>query len=431
MLTERRGCSRINVISDCREVVLVDLPHLNTSGLLVNLSETGMALQFACPVQKVGPFAVDFSLGETRMTGRCDIVWATPTTFGLRFLDLSQEERSQIRSWIDAVPPYINEADGDALADENPVSTSSAQMASVCAAALSLASPPDASAAVPANPEPQAPAGLNTPSVEQNDFERSSGARRHARPSPPAWATRMLARQENERRQRLRAWRAHEFPQPIDDASQPTPTGISNDSVEALTVQLQDTAVRQRRSATMLRLAGRIGVLTISVMLVAVLALLTWSHLGQQFISRLAPAAPEQTRTETDRLDGDTSTVLEVLEGKPVLRNNATTASPAITGGDPVRRELPSYRADRLPSAMEQEVRAELTISPAGVVEDVRILAGDPALAAQVETALRRWRYTPYMVNSVAVRVKLPVTLRLRTVRAAGAPTANATESSR
>ena len=94
----------------------------------------------------------------------------------------------------------------------------------------------------------------------------------------------------------------------------------------------------------------------------------------------------------------------------------AQTQTPVRVGGDipqPVRTEYvaPVYPALAQAAKMQGTVIIEATIGPDGRVTDVRVLRPTPILDAAAIEAVRKWRYTPTMLNGVAVPVMMPVTV--------------------
>lgn len=53
---------------------------------------------------------------------------------------------------------------------------------------------------------------------------------------------------------------------------------------------------------------------------------------------------------------------------------------------------------------IEGQVDIEVTISPTGSVEDVKILTGNPALTGAAANAVRRWRFQPFTADGKTVR---------------------------
>ena len=78
----------------------------DNGGILLNLSEDGLALQAVAPLhgQKEVQLAIQLPHSEARIETAAEIVWlgATSRQAGVRFLNLSAEARTQIREWVES-----------------------------------------------------------------------------------------------------------------------------------------------------------------------------------------------------------------------------------------------------------------------------------------------------------------------------------------
>jgi protein TonB len=72
----------------------------------------------------------------------------------------------------------------------------------------------------------------------------------------------------------------------------------------------------------------------------------------------------------------------------------------------------PVYPAIAQAARVEGVVIIEATIDTGGRVTDTRVLRGEPLLDAAAVSAVRQWRYTPTLLNGVAVSVVMTVTVR-------------------
>jgi periplasmic protein TonB len=88
-------------------------------------------------------------------------------------------------------------------------------------------------------------------------------------------------------------------------------------------------------------------------------------------------------------------------------------------GGDikqPVKIKdvAPAYPKLAQIAKVEGIVIIEATIGPDGRVQDARILRSNPLLDAAARDAVRRWEYTPTLLNGVPVAVIMTVTVNFR-----------------
>jgi cell division septation protein DedD len=78
----------------------VSLPSDN-GGIVLDVSEQGLRFRAVAPVKQLGPIHFSFSAYSYRIDGVADLVWTdrAKKTGGLRFTQLSDEAREQIRKW--------------------------------------------------------------------------------------------------------------------------------------------------------------------------------------------------------------------------------------------------------------------------------------------------------------------------------------------
>lgn len=84
--------------------------------------------------------------------------------------------------------------------------------------------------------------------------------------------------------------------------------------------------------------------------------------------------------------------------------NGIKLLPPRVAAVQKISGAAPPFPAELRLSGRTYVVSAKICVSNAGVVEGVSILAGnEPALATNVEKAVKEWRYTPLTANGVAV----------------------------
>jgi PilZ domain-containing protein/TonB-like protein len=458
---ERRSGRRVNVFDEYNGVILVDAPSLSTTGRLTNLSEDGLAVHFASPIPEDTTIEVAFSLGDYRLTATCEVIWSSATCRGLRFLSLSEEERRQIRSRIDALrlisglpsKPKVNLACDDVAADEARQRTIEQEIAvrgeqnflaeeffphgqaltepivaagfSEGAAKINLGEEPDLQ---PRQDLRLTTAHPDTPSAGRSSAAASPGTDGRRGRFQEDWARRMVDRQRAERR-----WRAGYLTQsdvgeesarsphmPAGTVPPPVLTIAPDDNrfQEALT----DTAVTRDHPKSARDQVWPVGIPPhqeprsaigwLLVLAVSAAALAIYLYLSPQYPTLLA-------RSAGSRLSSGASVaiyVVEVVEGEPVLhgRTGANPVFPKITSGTAILRDMPAFDSSVLAPNAEADVRAVLTINGRGMVEGVRIISGTASLAKEVTAAAAHWRYTPYLLDSKPVTIDLPVTLKFR-----------------
>jgi cell division septation protein DedD len=81
------------------------LPSINLSsgngGVVLDVSEQGLRFRALDPIEESGPIHFSFSAHSDLIAGIADLVWTDPSrkTGGLRFTQLSDDAREQIRKW--------------------------------------------------------------------------------------------------------------------------------------------------------------------------------------------------------------------------------------------------------------------------------------------------------------------------------------------
>jgi PilZ domain-containing protein len=232
---ERRDNPRTGVLA--QKVILVDVAPLNSTALLVDLSENGLALQFAVAVPVVPNIEVTFPLDEDRITSPCALAWSSPTAWGLKFIDLPDEAKAKICKWLQHSTPHVwPPAPNDtvpvaqdglpeiAIASSSPQRAATADMGEIARTANMPKPPPDSGADA-------SPGG-----------DRGDGM--SPRAAPEDWVARLTTRKKRVHEERLPV-----RTQADEEASKllhkpPVPPAQSADSGEF------ENAIRELRAAT-------------------------------------------------------------------------------------------------------------------------------------------------------------------------------------
>lgn len=94
------------------------------------------------------------------------------------------------------------------------------------------------------------------------------------------------------------------------------------------------------------------------------------------------------------------------VAGRDVIRVGAGGPIPLPTRTHNVPPEYPaSARSQRI----EGTIEIDILVNAVGVVEETRIIKGIPQLNDAALTAVRQWRYSPTVINGVAMPVRLIV----------------------
>jgi TonB-like protein/PilZ domain-containing protein len=438
MLIERRACQRVNVLADGNGMILVDVPSLGTTGLLVDLSEDGLGVQFAVPIPDVATIDVDFSLGQRRVTGTCDAVWSTPSTRGLHFRALPEQDRAEIRSWLQSLQstnqltPSIAFSDLSDLDAPQPSEAPPIWQETV-ESLLAANGPQDSGTPLEVDAPVSTTAGV-TPSggtVDGNsgEIEDTAGCDANAasavppiRPgvwdsdgrfnrTQPDWAIRIgAARRQQALMERLTIWRdGHESAHELV----PTP-----DSQPLLTDEMRRSLSTESRT----QLRGRTYLRGLRWAIILAITVTGGLNLSRLHRTADPDASAVRAYWVGDRLESKKPAVVgvvEIVEGEATPHSHARSKgrSQKITPGTAVVRDVPSYDHTAMASGTQGDVHAVLTISDRGIVQNVRVTEGDDVFAKQVATTTAHWRYTPYFDDSGPVSVDLPVAFKFRLQR--------------
>ncbi len=122
--------------------------------------------------------------------------------------------------------------------------------------------------------------------------------------------------------------------------------------------------------------------------------------------SDLASAAPKSSRQTA-------KTQVTLAEGLPALAapGPSDQAPAKITRGSLVQHSDVAFPEAALNAGIAGNVKAMLTISEKGAVDQIDILQGDDRLANEVVSTLVHWRYLPFKLDGRPVSVKLPITV--------------------
>jgi protein TonB len=91
--------------------------------------------------------------------------------------------------------------------------------------------------------------------------------------------------------------------------------------------------------------------------------------------------------------------------------NAAERESVSSTASQPETAVSATYPALTQHMNVQGSVVLQAIISPAGAVEDLRVLSGPAILASAAQQAVREWRFKPVMLNGQAVETKARITV--------------------
>jgi TonB family protein len=109
------------------------------------------------------------------------------------------------------------------------------------------------------------------------------------------------------------------------------------------------------------------------------------------------------------------STNLEsALLTTPVIPSLGASISQKVQGGVLQHKVLPVYPSEARRMGVEGKVELEATVTERGQVEDLKVISGNPLLAQAVMDAVRKWRYSPVLLNGKPTRRETIITVSFR-----------------
>jgi protein TonB len=103
-----------------------------------------------------------------------------------------------------------------------------------------------------------------------------------------------------------------------------------------------------------------------------------------------------------------TFTLLTLWIGMGTLTLQAQETVRRVTQAEAIKaataKPQPEYPAMAQQLKIEGRVDLEVTISPAGSVDDVKIVSGNPVLTGAATNAVKRWRFEPFAADGKPVK---------------------------
>ena len=93
--------------------------------------------------------------------------------------------------------------------------------------------------------------------------------------------------------------------------------------------------------------------------------------------------------------------------------------SPADAAALLVEKVVPPYPEDEIARHIQNNETLAIQIDEQGNVADAKVLSGHPVFAATSLSSVRQWKYRPYLLNGVPVRVTTTVVIAFRFPNAA------------
>jgi len=97
---------------------------------------------------------------------------------------------------------------------------------------------------------------------------------------------------------------------------------------------------------------------------------------------------------------------------KPTLQK--LSVSQGVSQGLLIKKVPPTYPPVALRMRIEGEVELLATISKDGEISQVKVLRGDSQLTKAAVTAVKQWKYKPYLLNGEPVEIQTQITINFK-----------------
>ncbi len=133
----------------------------------------------------------------------------------------------------------------------------------------------------------------------------------------------------------------------------------------------------------------------------------------------LVPVASDGTRTNTVAVDapqippsgGGPTDLKSVLSDSPTMPSLGMPISQGVSGGALVHRVMPVYPSEARQLHVQGTVVLQATINEHGQMEDLKLVSGSPLLAQSAIEAVRKWRYSPYLLNGKPIKKETQINI--------------------
>jgi protein TonB len=98
----------------------------------------------------------------------------------------------------------------------------------------------------------------------------------------------------------------------------------------------------------------------------------------------------------------------------PLLAPHALHISQGVSQGLLVKKVSPVYPTVALQLHKQGPVELIATVSKEGAIKSVKVVSGEPMLAAAAANAVRQWKYRPYLLSGEPVEIETQITVNFR-----------------
>ena len=97
---------------------------------------------------------------------------------------------------------------------------------------------------------------------------------------------------------------------------------------------------------------------------------------------------------------------------KPLLQR--LNISQGVSTGLLIKKVQPTYPSAALTMRIEGTVELVATVSKTGDITNVKVTSGDSQLAKAAVSAVKQWKYKPYLLNGEPVEIQTPITMNFK-----------------
>jgi len=127
-------------------------------------------------------------------------------------------------------------------------------------------------------------------------------------------------------------------------------------------------------------------------------------------IPQIAASSPESAGQSIQSADQSVD-LRKALAATPALPQLGVPISQGTAGGVLVYKVQPLYPAEARRMRVHGNVVIDAMVTAQGQVDDLKLVSGDSMLAAAAMDAVRRWRYTPYLLNGKPIPKQTRITV--------------------
>jgi len=101
----------------------------------------------------------------------------------------------------------------------------------------------------------------------------------------------------------------------------------------------------------------------------------------------------------------------KVIEAPPAVPALSVPISKGTSGGELIHKVQPVYPPEARRMRVTGRVVIDATVNIEGQVDDLKLVSGDPLLSASAMDAVRKWRYSPYLLNGKPIPRQTRITI--------------------